>query len=141
MLDTTKGRLKLTSAAARNKTQAAVFFSGVFQIKQRRAKKPVTELALRSRGFSKACAASAGRAQTSARRRSRKVVARLWGDGKGRFRTSGRKSAATVKGTKWLVEERCDGTLTRVTRGTVVVRDFRLKRNVVVRAGRRYLAR
>ena len=37
--------------------------------------------------------------------------------------------------------DRCDGTLTKVRRGAVVVRDFRRKRNVVVRAGKSYLAR
>ena len=44
---------------------------------------------------------------------------RLWGDGKGKFRTKGKHSAATVVGTKWLVEDRCDSTLTRVVRGKV----------------------
>jgi hypothetical protein len=49
---------------------------------------------------------------------------RLWGrDHGGRFRTHGHNSHATVRGTRWLVEDRCDGTLTRVTSGTVVVRD------------------
>ena len=43
---------------------------------------------------------------------------RLWGDGKGKFRTKGRYSAATVRGTKWLVRTRCAGTLTRVTQGS-----------------------
>ena len=37
--------------------------------------------------------------------------------------------------------DRCDGTLTKVTRGTVVVRDFRKRRNITVRAGKSYLAR
>jgi hypothetical protein len=46
-----------------------------------------------------------------------------------------------VRGTKWDVIDRCDGTLTKVSRGRVVVRDFRRKRNVTVRAGKRYLAR
>ena len=58
-----------------------------------------------------------------------------------RFRTRGRHSAATVRGTFWETSDRCDGTLTRVRRGRVVVRDFRLRRNVLVRAGRSYLAR
>ena len=49
---------------------------------------------------------------------------RLWGKGHGRFRTSGHYSAATVRGTKWLMEDRCDGTVTRVVRGTVEVEDF-----------------
>ena len=39
---------------------------------------------------------------------------KLWGDGKGAFRTTGKYSAATVRGTKWLVEDSCAGTLTRV---------------------------
>jgi hypothetical protein len=35
----------------------------------------------------------------------------------------------------------CDGTLTKVKRGSVVVRDLRKRRNVIVRAGKSYLAR
>jgi hypothetical protein len=46
-----------------------------------------------------------------------------------------------VRGTRWLTEDRCDGTLTRVTNGAVVVRDFKRHRSVVVRAGHSYLAR
>ena len=45
-----------------------------------------------------------------------------------------------MRGTTWTVEDRCDGTLTSVKRGTVVVRDFRLKKNVIVKAGKSYLA-
>ena len=37
--------------------------------------------------------------------------------------------------------DRCDGTLTKVTRGVVVVRDLRKRRNITVRAGKSYLAR
>jgi hypothetical protein len=37
--------------------------------------------------------------------------------------------------------DRCDGTLTRVVSGTVVVRDFTRDRTVVLHAGERYLAR
>jgi hypothetical protein len=74
----------------------------------------------------------------SARRRGR----RLWGNGKGRFRSRGRRSATTVTGTKWLVEDRCDGTtLTRVARGVVRVRDFKRHRTVTVRARHSYVAR
>jgi ferric-dicitrate binding protein FerR (iron transport regulator) len=65
----------------------------------------------------------------------------LWGDGRGRFRTRGKHSAATVVGTKWLVEDRCTSTLTRVVRGRVSVRDFELKKTVIVKRGKRYIAR
>jgi hypothetical protein len=60
---------------------------------------------------------------------------------RGRFRTRGRYSAATVRGTIWNTIDRCDGTLTKVKRGVVVVRDFRKRRNITVRAGKSYLAR
>ena len=49
----------------------------------------------------------------------KKKKRRLWGDGSGKFRTKGKHSAATVVGTKWLVEDRCRSTLTRVVRGRV----------------------
>ena len=72
---------------------------------------------------------------------SRRAVRRLWGrDRGGRFRTRGRHGVATVRGTRWLTEDRCSGTLTRVTRGAVVVRDLTRRRSVVVRAGHSYLA-
>jgi hypothetical protein len=73
--------------------------------------------------------------------RRKRPVRTLWGNGKGRFQTRGRYSAATVRGTKWVVQDRCDGTLTRVLRGVVRVRDFRARKNVNVRAGQRYLAK
>ncbi len=70
----------------------------------------------------------------------RRTIRRLRGRGRGRFRTRGRYSAATVRGTDWTATDRCDGTLTSVRRGRVVVRDFRRKKNIVVRAGKSYLA-
>ena len=79
------------------------------------------------------------RVATDARRARR--VRRLWGDGKGRFQTNGKYSAATVVGTKWLVEDRCKSTLTRVARGKVKVRNFVKRKTVIVRAGTRYTAR
>jgi hypothetical protein len=69
------------------------------------------------------------------------VVRQLWGDGSGRFRTKGRYSSATVRGTRWLTADRCDGTQTKVTRGVVQVNDLRRNRQVTVRAGGSYLAR
>ena len=79
-----------------------------------------------------------GKATAAAKKKKKR---RLWGDGKGKFRTKGQFSSATVRGTKWLVEDRCKGTLTQVKRGTVVVRDFVRKRNVTVRQGHSYFAR
>ena len=64
----------------------------------------------------------------------------LWGDGKGNFRTTGRNSAATVRGTKWLTQERCDGTLTRVVRGVVKVKNLRTGKVVTITGGHSYLS-
>jgi hypothetical protein len=72
---------------------------------------------------------------------SRKVLGLLRANAHGRFRTRGRFSATTVRGTEWDTIERCDGTLTRVHRGVVVVHDLRLGKDVTVRAGASYLAR
>jgi len=60
---------------------------------------------------------------------------KLWGDGAGSFRTRGQYSAAPVRGTKWFVQDSCAGTLTKVTKGVVSVRDLAKKRPNVVRAG------
>ena len=69
------------------------------------------------------------------------MLGKLWGSGKGKFRTDGKYSSATVRGTIWLVQDRCEGTLTKVRRGTVAVRDFKRKKTVTVKAGHTYLAR
>jgi hypothetical protein len=65
----------------------------------------------------------------------------LWGNGKGKYRTRGRYSSATVSGTIWLVQDRCDGTLTVVKRGVVRVKDFVTKKTVIITTGHRYLAK
>jgi ferric-dicitrate binding protein FerR (iron transport regulator) len=65
----------------------------------------------------------------------------LFANVKGRFRTRGRHSTATVRGTQYLVTDKCSGTTTKVLKGTVVVRDLVKHRNHVVRAGHHFTAR
>ena len=77
----------------------------------------------------------------TASRLSRRAIRRLRARAKGRYRTRGRHSAATVRGTVWTTTDRCDGTLTTVKRGKVAVRDFRRKKTILLTAGKRYLAR
>jgi len=136
VVDTREGTVRLFSTGAGGKVQNALFFEGLFKVTQTRGSRPMTILKLTEKLAR--CKAGKGRkARTSARRRKR----RLWGDGSGSFRTSGRRSAATVSGTKWLVEDSCAGTLTRVARGKVKVRDFKRRKTVTVRAGHSYRAR
>ena len=136
IIDATDGRVRITTDAGGGKTQTAEFYDGVFKVTQTKGKKPVTDLTLV--GKLAGCKKS-GKATAAAKKRKGR---RLWGNGKGRFRTKGKRSSALVRGTIWLVEDRCnDTTLTRVRRGVVRVRDFGRKRNITVRAGRSYVAR
>jgi hypothetical protein len=152
VIDTTKGRIALTSAAdtGGTKTQTADFYQGIFQVKQavpkKKPKKPAaltTDLVMKGQIARSQCAPPKGaRSATVDKKKGPKaVLGKLWGNGEGRFRTNGKYSSATVRGTIWLVQDRCDGTLTKVTRGTVRVRDFKAKRTVTVKAGHTYLAR
>ena len=86
-------------------------------------------------GCPKGFQSSAGAA--AVKKKSRK----LWGSGKGNFRTEGKYSAATVRGTTWLVQDTCTTTLTRVTQGVVAVSDFAKKKTIVLKQGKRYTAK
>jgi virginiamycin B lyase len=141
-LDARRGKVDLRSKGCRGGIQRGVFGGGVFSVRQPRAACGRVDVYLRGGSFAHCRRAShrAGSRNASASKSRR--VRRLWGrDEGGRFRSHGRHSHATVRGTRWLTVDRCDGTLTRVTHGAVVVRDFRRHRNVLVRAGRSYLAR
>ena len=65
----------------------------------------------------------------------------LWGNAKGRFRTRGKYASATVRGTNWLTEDRCDGTLIRVRTGRVEVTDQVTHRRIIVTTGHSYFAK
>jgi hypothetical protein len=131
-VDVRRGRV--TIVAAPGDDQTADFYGGIFKLSQTKGKNPITVVRL----VEKLRCASAKKANAAAKRKKKR---RLWGNGTGRFRTKGRHSAATVVGTKWLVQDRCTSTLTRVVRGRVKVRDFVKDKTVLVRAGKKYIAR
>jgi hypothetical protein len=138
MVDATKGTVRLTAAAnTAGATQTAEFYQGSFVITQTRGSTPITQLSLTGK-LNCRTKKKAGRATASARKRN---VRRLWGDGNGRFRTKGKYGAATVRGTKWLTEDRCRSTLVRVKRGRVSVRDAVKRKTVLVKKGHSYVAR
>jgi hypothetical protein len=134
-LDVTRGRVRLTSAAGNRRTQTSVFYQGRAVVRQPRVRTPFTNLQLS--GPLSCPRRSAAGADATPPPRTR----RLWGNGKGRFRTLGRYAGATVRGTIWLTEDRCDGTLIRVQQGRVDVRDNVRNRTIRLRAGQSYLAR
>jgi len=147
-IDTRQGRVALTSAATGTgaRTQSAQFYQGTFTVRQSRPASRgaalTTDIVLAAASRSQCAGArGASAAAVSKKKGPHAVLSKLWGNGKGRFRTKGKYSAATVRGTIWLTQERCDGTLTRVRRGTVRVRDLKRRRTVTVKAGGSYLAR
>lgn len=136
-----EGRGRDTSAGGRAGSKAAGeqtarFSAGRFVLVQKRVAGAVTALRLAGGDFKAACKVGKRGGATV----PTKVVRRLLGDGKGRFRTRGRYSTATVRGTRWLTADRCDGTLTTVSQGEVEVLDL-VKKKVRVMKGKKYFAK
>jgi streptogramin lyase len=136
-IDTTKGRLTFETALPGGRTQVAEMWGGVSGMRQ--GSDGMVDVYLV--GAPRSCAKRAPRSAAVAK--NKKSVSKLvWvKDKHGRFRSHGKNSVATVRGTLWMTKETCAGTLTRVKEGAVAVRDLHLKRTVVVRAGHSYLAR
>jgi hypothetical protein len=134
-IDTKQGTIQLTAQQKKNgKTQTAKFFDGIFKITQT---KTTTDLSL-NEALAK-CAKRKHAAHAAAKKKPK--TRKLWGSGSGSFRTRGQYSAATVRGTEWLVQDSCSGTLTRVKKGVVAVRDNVRRKTIVLRAGKHYLAK
>jgi hypothetical protein len=140
VVDTTAGRIKLTSAdpgPTPAKLQSGQFFLGTFRVEQNATAGGLVNLVIRDNEPRSVCAPAAAHGAAL----SQRILGLLRGTAKGRFRTTGRFAAATVRGTNWGVRDRCDGTLTVVRSGVVVVSDFRLHKTVIVSAGQTYLAK
>ena len=137
IVDARKGKVRLFSAGTGGRVQFADFYEGVFQVAQKRGE-ALTVLKLVGGSF--AGCPKASRATAAAKRKKSSSVRHLWGSGKGQFRTQGRYASATIRGTKWLTDDRCNGTLIRVTVGAVTVRDLTLEKSLVLKKPKSYLA-
>jgi hypothetical protein len=141
LINTRHGVVNLTaSKGSSGELQNAHFWGGVFIADQDEGDNEVVNLKL------------AGRRMCERRNGSKKPVAtvsrkggggrRLWGSGKGNYTTSGSYGSATVRGTTWLVIDRCDAsTLIKVAEGTVWVRDFVKNKSLILTTGQQYLAK
>jgi len=136
-VDTTEGRVELVLETAPRDLDAfgafqdGVFRGGAFTIHQGRGASLV-ELRL----------LDAVPAVESAARASRKTKRkRVWGSARGSFRTTGRHGAATVRGTRWLTEDRPAGTFFKVTEGSVLAEAFERDQQKLLHAGQSFLAR
>lgn len=162
VVDARNAEVSIVSARDdRGTMQTGVFWGGRFEVRQNPGPAPVTELVLRG-GNAAVCPTPAQirearerrlrpvagrlvrrlRPTARAARKVRKVVVRrLWGrDRSGRFRTRGSHAVATVRGTRWLTEDRCDGTRVTVSEGAVSVWPTAGGKATLVRAGESLLA-
>jgi hypothetical protein len=141
VIDTRLGSVQLTTASTqKHKQQTGTFGGAIFKVTQ--AHSGLTTLALMENAFSGAPSFASCKAKGAhAAAVSKKVLQLLHSSAKGKFRTKGRYAAATVRGTKWTIADRCDGTLTHVITDSVVVNDFVRHKTIVLHHGQSYLAK
>lgn len=142
VIRTGREEIALTSIDDAGRPQTGYFWGGTFRIDQ----KPDGFVVLTLVSDFRACAKraktrGASASSTKARKGNKNTRAgSLWGRDKGgKFRTKGRSSVATVRGTRWYTEDRCGGTYTKVTEGAVSVKPKRGKVKVV-KAGKSFFA-
>ena len=131
------------------KTQKGTFSGAVFKLSQatRGAGKGLVTLTIvEGASFKGAptyatCKKAKKAGDASAAAVSKKVLQLLHASAKGKFKTTGRYSAATVRGTKWTIADRCDGTLTHDVTDSVAVTDFVRHKTIILHAGQSYLAK
>jgi hypothetical protein len=148
VIDARAGTVVLRSAVnAKGATQTATIRGAVFEVRQSPTANGMTDLVLkggRPAGCPSTTAATvrAAMAHGIATKAKAGSSSAMWAkDRSRRFRSRGRNSVATVRGTRWVTTDTCAGTRTTVTEGSVSVRDVHRKRSVLVRAGHSYLAR
>jgi hypothetical protein len=146
VIDARNGVVQLTAARDANGVrQTALFWNAIFKVTQladpdatsKSSRQLMTRLTLRQQPTG---CPTTKRAKDRAKAAGLKRPG-LWGDGHGRFQVRGDASAATVRGTRWYVENRCGGTYTRVVRGIVAVEDYATHKTTVLRAGGTYTAK
>jgi hypothetical protein len=154
VINALKGTLTINAAApgsgprakgkAKTKTQTGSFGGAIFKVTQSKGgnTKGLTNLSLvegLKGGPSYAgCKAKGKKASIAAL--SSKTLQLLHGKAHGKFRTTGKYSAATIRGTVWTVADRCDGTLTHAIKDVVTVTDFVRHKTIQLHPGHSYLA-
>ncbi len=123
-IDSSRGTVALTaSKGSSGETQTANFWGGLFDVDQKAGDNRAAVLGLKG-GLR--CERNKNGKRHRVHKRKGKGGRKLWGSGSGNYKTVGSHGSATVRGTIWLVSDRCDhSTFFKVKRGTVVVQRFR----------------
>lgn len=143
VLETTGGVARIATATSKPKEQQfGNFGGGIFKLLQNRKQKGLTDLnIIDNHSASQVCATVGKKGKALAAKLSSKTLGRVNASGHGHFTVQGQYSAATVRGTVWNVGNRCEGTLTHVTRGVVSVRDFSRRKTITLFTGESYIAK
>jgi hypothetical protein len=142
LVNTRYGVVDLTaSKGSSGDLQEGHFWGGVFVVSQEHGDNEAVELKLAGRRMCER-RGSQGKGGVTVSRARRGGGRKVWGSGKGNYKTSGSYGSATVRGTTWLVVDRCDAsTLIKVAEGTVWARDFVKDKSLVLTAGQQYIAK
>jgi hypothetical protein len=129
-LDATHGAVRLSLATTGGAVQTGLFRGGVFQVSQPGAgnqggSADLTVLTLLGT-LEKTCAEG--------------VPNEVRSSVQGNFQIDGRYASITASDADWIVSDGCNGTLVKVLRGTVTIRDLLLGTTTTVTAGQTYLA-
>jgi hypothetical protein len=142
VVDAINGSVSVTTAGAHGGTQTVTLSGGEFVLTQSRSGVVVATL---TGGDFSVCPTARERAHSahaaSKHATGKHVVRKLWADGHGNFTTDGNYASASVRGTRWLTEDLCEGTLIHVATDRVAVVNRVNHRRVTVKAGHSYLAK
>lgn len=141
LINTRNGVVDITaSKGSSGELQNADFWGGVFIASQPKGDDQEVKLKLAGRRMCER--RGDGKEPVARASRSGRNGRKLWGSGKGNYSTSGSYGSATVRGTTWLVVDRCDAsTLIKVAEGTVAVQDFVKDKSLTLTAGQQYVAK
>ena len=137
VFDVRTGVVEIVISDGHGGVYKARFSEGVFKLVA--AAGGFAELQLVGGNFKGCPKAAKGGAAAAGSSRGRSVR-HLWGEGTGKFRTKGRFASAAIRGTKWLTDDRCKGTLMTVALGSVTVRDLVKRKSIALRAPKSYFA-
>ncbi len=146
-IDSLHGTMKLiTAGPTKHSTQTATVSGAVFKLTQTRsgANKGLANLTLIYGAFANSpttavCKPHHGKAQDASL--SSRILQTLHASAYGRFRTSGRYGAATVRGTVWSITDKCNGTLFHAIVHSILIQNFVRHISFLLTAGHTYLVR
>ncbi len=147
VVDALHGTVKLVTAGpTRHSTQTATITGGVFKVTQIRSgpNRGLVTLTLVYGAFVGApttavCTPHHGKAKDASL--SSRILQTLHVSARGRFRTSGRYGAATVRGTVWSITDKCNGTLFHAIVHSILIQNFVRHISFLLSAGHTYLVR